>query len=584
MHKFKLPVKTNVDTTFFLVVLGLWLVIFMHIPLFNVGGFGFILPQNILTWIVVILLSGGMCLLGKYKALVVTPFMFCYLLGGLLLTLPILWTRTPQLLTEAVPRFLGLWGGLLFYVCLVQLRLSARDRRLVLWFIAISAVVEGGFVLRGLYFPEMMDPQGQRFAEVYGRYSLGSFQQINVTASWLATGLAVLMLLAFTEGCVVQDACRESWSFRRTRMFFACLFMMILSCCLILTTSRVGWLGGMVCFLVMVVCIVHAKVKKHLSLFLSTVLVMAPVVGAFVGVSLLHGPVEDVMAHSASNYQRLLTLKVTWQMVMLHPLTGWGQGAFLTAFQNYMAQSFAPNPSLELMEHPHNELLYVWFEGGAMALAGLLLILFAIVRLLFRQFDIRRLMLWSALIPILLHTQVEFPLYYSAAHFVVLLTLLAMLDVPCPTRRMQSLSSTSVMNAFPLFRCAVALLVAGILIWLVRVMHVGFVLSHFESRSLGQSVELADINPPMLTNVRFGHDLNLQRLLSFYSNQEKHQLVLFLRENAIWLKDHPEPDGYDNQINVLMFLDEPAQATSWRKCARQLFPWDKRFNHADRNK
>ncbi len=529
------------------------------------------LPQNILTWMVVTILCAVICILYRRRMLVITPFFFCLVIGAILLTAPLLWKTQPFYLWGALPRIIGLWGGVFFYFCLLQLRLTIMVFRVILWCVTLSALAESLIVFQSLFFQETLSVVGRLFRAAYGRQALGTFQQVNVTASWLATGLSVLMAIVFGH--------RKKQLYGRhiAISVLASGMLAILSCSLVLTASRVGWLAGGLCYLISAVCAIRSVKAHTLSYSNGLILLLAPVVGVIAGMVFIDRPLTQAIAHTSSNTQRLLTLRVTWQMIMLHPLSGWGLGSFRNTFQNYMALNFSPNPSAELMGHPHNELLYVWFEGGLVALAGFLLIAYAILRLLCCRPDMHRLMSWSMLIPVLLHTQTEFPLYYSAAHFITLLFFLAMLDTGNGRHRIKFYVATLFIQMLPVMRCIVGLLGAGIIVWLLRVMNTGFILSYFETDALTTPNDITHISPPVMTRARFSRDLNLLQLTRFYVSRDTTYLMKFIAVNAEQMKEHPAPDDYDNHIRVLIFLGEPVQAEAFRLSAHRLFPWDHRF-------
>lgn len=128
-------------------------------------------------------------------------------------------------------------------------------------------------------------------------------------------------------------------------------------------------------------------------------------------------------------------------MIAAHPLSGWGYGSFEYAFQHFRIELVPPTRVLEIARHPHNELLYWWVEGGLVALLGISLLILGGGRLLLQVFrhDRRAFStgaanagetsaLCLALLPMLIHTQLEYPFYLSAMHWMVFLLLLAMAD------------------------------------------------------------------------------------------------------------------------------------------------------------
>ncbi|MFQ9621647.1 MAG: Wzy polymerase domain-containing protein [Enterobacteriaceae bacterium] len=75
------------------------------------------------------------------------------------------------------------------------------------------------------------------------------------------------------------------------------------------------------------------------------------------------------------------------------------------------------------LTYPHNDLLFWWVEGGAVALLGLLVLGVSGFWLLLRRPGVRQLALLACLMPILLHTQLEYPLYQSPVHWLLVLIL-----------------------------------------------------------------------------------------------------------------------------------------------------------------
>lgn len=560
-------------TTFFISVSGVWLVILMHIPFYNLGGSGFSLPQNIMTWIVVAILCGGTLLINPVKKIVVTPFMISLITGSVLMTVPLLWAEDPVAAGGAMGRFCGLWAGVFFYFCLLQVNFTEKSVRILLWFITLSAMVEGCIVLQTLYLPWTLSETSFRLYTDNGRGSLGTFQQVNVTASWLATGLAAQMVLCFTakNEFAIRSVCPGSCS---VKLAVSVIILTFLAACIVLTTSRTGWLGGVLGYLVVISILVK---KGRILSVQGLVLLLAPLGGIVTGTMLLESTVAQAIAHTGSNHQRLLTLKETLEMIMQHPFRGWGVGTFRTAFQNYMASHFVSNPSHELMGHPHNEALYLWFEGGIIALAGYLLIMLVTAWLIFSRPSIQRRIMGVILLPIMLHTLTEFPLYYSAAHFVVLLILLAALDLtgrPIHPGFAISVRMKPVFN-FAVFSIVLASTCSAL--WLIKAFTTESMLSHFEDGTLKNPENITQIIAPPLTGERYWHDLNLLNLVHYYATGNQKWLKDYLRINTQWLRHHPEPDDYDNQIQVLSVTGQTETAEKYRIYASRLFPWDSRF-------
>ncbi|THD47443.1 hypothetical protein ERD95_15005 [Enterobacteriaceae bacterium ML5] len=568
--------KAYLPAAVFISVSGAWFLILMHLPLYNLGGSGFILPQNILTWVIVAVLCGIIISMNTRRSIIFTPFLALLIFASVLMTIPLLWSADPVTESSSIARFIGLWAGVFFYFCLLQLRFTEKMLQTCLWFIALSAMVEGGIVLQTLFLPGTLSETGLQFYINNGLSAAGTFQQVNVTASWLATGLVAQLVLILRDRSDVGKTCRYN-GLRYVRPALSAIITTMLSACIVLTRSRVGWLGGSLCYLIISLCLLSSKKKHSPHAGKTLVLVFAPLVGTALGLMLLDGTPAQAISHDASNYQRLLTLKETWQMIMLLPFKGWGGGTYQEAFQRYMASHFVNNPSHELMEHPHNELLYVWFEGGVIALLGYLFIMLGICRLCLRGLSMQRCTLGTTLIPIFLHTGTEFPLYYSAAHFVVLLILLVLLDQPGGTRQAAFTLPDKMRSVSILIRITAVLVSICIILWLIKAFYMAHLLSHFEDGTLDKPDKIVQMTPPSLTRERYLHDLNLLNLVHYYGSGNQKFLNNYVLTNTEWLKHHPEPDDYDNQIRVLRVVGQPERAEIYRQAAKQLFPWDQRF-------
>ena len=74
------------------------------------------------------------------------------------------------------------------------------------------------------------------------------------------------------------------------------------------------------------------------------------------------------------------------------------------------------------VDHPHNELLFWLAEGGIMPFFGLILVAGAWIIMIIRMPLKESLCFLAIILPIIVHTQVEFPFYQSLVHWIVFLT------------------------------------------------------------------------------------------------------------------------------------------------------------------
>ena len=184
----KAPV--NAPAIAVLPLLLIWMAVLLPVYHPNMGGGGLALPQNILAWSVMalttLIVTFTVCL-GRTR-LSLTPTARLLLLGIAVLALPLLYTR-PEWREDALWRCAGLLGGWLFYIACLQLRLTARQRNLLLFGLLFAVGVQALLAALQLFAPALawVSPNGSR---VYG-----VFQQPNVLGSFIATGLALALWL-----------------------------------------------------------------------------------------------------------------------------------------------------------------------------------------------------------------------------------------------------------------------------------------------------------------------------------------------------------------------------------------------------
>ncbi|ELV2798020.1 O-antigen ligase C-terminal domain-containing protein [Enterobacter ludwigii] len=544
-----------------LVMQGLFWLVIMHLPWPNNGDYGMNLPMNPLTWSFISLFSLYIWLMTDIPILRVTPFFWMVVCSAVLFTLPVLWALSEGIML-ALPRLLGIWGGVMVYLTLLQSPFREKETVTMFYFLAGAAVIETIISLMGFYCPPLLPFPLDALAQHYKGYAPGIFQQVNVTASFLATGLApLLFLLADRRQALVRSRAETG------RLAALGLSIIIVSAALVLFHSRIGWIGGITAAICTSVLFGSARFRYKTTRWRRALIILLPVAGGMVGAVLLNGSVADSLRHDGSNHQRFLTLDYTLRMIALHPFKGWGLGMFEPAFQNFMAALPFANPSREMMQHPHNEILFIWAEGGVLALAGGLFLL-AGWYLLYHQR--KTLWQWEALLttlPILLHTQVEFPLYYSVPHFFALLLMLAAAENQYNTLRITVVFLRKSLVAVSLYGI---ILCGQLFISSIK-------LGEFETGRLAHPESVVTLKAAWLMQMRYKRDVSLLHLSRFNHSGNMEELEAFAKENGKWIEQHMEEDAYNDQINVLLFLNRRSEARELKQRAHRLMPWDDRF-------
>lgn len=329
--------------------------------------------------------------------------------GGVLLCLPLAWMPVWADRYGALSQA----GGLL--LCLMQLSglggrpVSEAVARRTGGLLVLAGLACVAAVCRQVWWPVMATSWFPLMGD--GRPS-GVFQQINNMASFLATAAVVAAHL---------------WLTRRRGVWLVC--MVLLTFALALCQSTVGWLGLLVTGLALAV----AGWRASRLASVAAVLTLAAGYGA--GLFALRFGGHALVDHEASRAVRAALWRASAELGLAHPLTGAGAGSFAGVLTGGLRDLNITIPGGDWFTHPHNELLYRWVEGGLTGVAGLLCLIVWGAGLTCRTLARARrhggygtpgqdAPGWLlCCLPVLLHTQTEYPLIQSSLHCMVLVLL-----------------------------------------------------------------------------------------------------------------------------------------------------------------
>ncbi|MCP1107408.1 Wzy polymerase domain-containing protein [Serratia nevei] len=555
--------KTTINAPILAVLplLLIWMAVILPVYHPNMGGGGLALPQNILAWgamaLTTLIVTATVCL-GRAR-LSLTPTARLLLLGIAVLALPLLYTR-PEWREDALWRCAGLLGGWLFYVACLQLRLTARQRDLLLYGLLFAVGVQALLAALQLFAPTLawVIPNGGR---VYG-----VFQQPNVLGSFIATGLALALWLLLAPLCAPT---------RRQLPLLALLA--IFSALLVLIQSRAAWLGGALA----AALLLWRFARRHPAT--SRWAVGALLLGVAIGLTVLFtGSGLDgragLIGRELSNSARLTMLHDVGAMILAKPLLGWGYGGFEYSFAHFRLQTMPWRDVLEVAGHPHNEILLWWVEGGLPALAGIVIILVAGALLLKRAWQRdreqpagARVGLFLVLLPMLVHTQLEYPFYLSAPHWLAFLLLLALLDGqtgeprPLPFARLLSL---------PVAMAAIGVLVMAVFAWQGRM-----ALTQSERTLLATIDSIEQMPPPAawIYRERKTFDEQSHALLVYNQTRDDALLTGYRQWANAYLQRRIDANVYATLIMILRYQGAQAEADARLREATFLFARDARF-------
>ncbi|WP_373226117.1 Wzy polymerase domain-containing protein [Enterobacter cloacae complex sp. ESBL7] len=492
------------------------------------------------------------------------------LLSFLVLTLPLLWMPPGSDAWRAVTRVLMMWCGGVFLLWLAASRVSEALSAL-----AADALIVTGLVCAVSVLLCVLWPAGYAhwLPLQEGLRPSGGFRQINVMASFLATMLVLSL---------------HRWLFCGQVRYLGCLVIFMVS--LVMAQSTIGLLGATVVALLMTVAGRRA-VRGRLSVALAVLAVSWA--GTRTGMTLmsLQAPVD----HTFGQLGRIQMWRACAQLIASHPWRGVGYGMFEGRYPDGVAllQEVQRDPSIVV--HPHNELVYQVTEGGLVAVVGLAFLLVWGVRVALR--------LWvqasaaggygkpgsDALgpglcaLPVLLHTQVEYPWYLSGVHFVLSLFLFGL-----ALSRMAPALPAAVLPSRIHFASRALLAIAGVfLVWFSltgTLIRVGI---DAAKQTMATDISLFErvrwLNPWFMPDQQaFVVSLHDMQLFNQDGDPARPgRAEQFYRD---YLLRHPDPNVYAMYLQVLSLDGKTAQAKQVYDEARRRVGWDSRFSRAPDNK
>ncbi|HCR2152641.1 hypothetical protein RZR10_00880 [Enterobacter asburiae] len=155
----------------------------MHLPWPNSGDYG----MNLLRLGIISLLGPIVWLCLRAKTVSIPPHLFT-----------IICKRSAVYSS-------GILEGVFAYLTLLQQPIREKETVALFYLLAAAAVIECALSLAGFYCPQYLPFPLNSLAEKYSGYAPGIFQQVNVTASFLATGLAALLGTVILQPSVVAS-------------------------------------------------------------------------------------------------------------------------------------------------------------------------------------------------------------------------------------------------------------------------------------------------------------------------------------------------------------------------------------------
>ncbi|MEH6822896.1 MAG: Wzy polymerase domain-containing protein [Motiliproteus sp.] len=408
----------------------LFSVLFLLAPLYyqdNAGGEGLYLPFNNTVWIATAFLIALGLLKFSYNRVLLLPKMTAAILFFLTVTTLVGAIGTVSTSSSWLFRSLSIWGGMLLFFSCAQFQFNRRQRDNLLYLLLGSTVVQALYCL--VHLLALDSPPGW-MSQSMG-IPRGIFQQQNLAASYLATGLLIALFLT-----TLPSYRQRHWLIKA----FVLSSIALNSLIIITSSSRTGMLAALAGIILMLGAR-HRQLINHGARSVS-LLLLALVIGIGAGYQFetktggMQAGLERLSQVTQSstdptrNDVRIMMYASSWELFLQKPIFGYGIGQFQSIWHDKKAQYLSDHPEAAILEprlsHPHNELMYWAIEGGLVALSGILVLGLAFLKVCANLGWQRGGAYLVLLLPLTLHTQVELPFYISQLHWLLFIVLIAL--------------------------------------------------------------------------------------------------------------------------------------------------------------
>lgn len=528
----------------------------MHIILDTPGGTGLYLSFNIIAWLfVVILLALGLWQMAINKKIVYSKMLVWLSVGCLCLYIPAFFAF--EFTDHAIPRLLALTAGLLLLFCLYQFPVTQTDKHQLLILILVAVAIESSFGLAQYFLFE----EG-----FWGGYKVGRskphgvFLQPNVMATFMATGLAIALFLSTKSTLITSRFYFLFKSFIYFSLFSTSFLLVVLQ-------SRTGHLSALLVLTLMTPYLYHNSRKQ---LTVNILIISLAILTSIVNLKESNGPKWDSKDYTSIN-ARSVIYEVSLDMVKTKPLLGYGYGnferSFIDHFNRYAIEKPNIGNTIQGLSHPHNEVLFWVVEGGVLALFAFMLFATAYITTWLNISRRKSLALFALLLPILLHSQLEFPFYSSVSHFIIFLLILWLTDTENPKNTLSIECSRTILIRFT------ALLIPMIFIpFLTTALHTANILVEHEKQSYASIEKLKDIINPIAWKDRLDSAVYAHILVSGLIQRDSKKLERYIVWGLQRIKYMPRESVYVNLLLAFKVLNKHDEYQQLLIEAKQSYP------------
>ncbi|GLP99478.1 ligase [Methylophaga thalassica] len=523
----------------------------------SIGGTGFDLPFNISVWFAATLVIGFMLWHIASSDTITLPKNYLYLLmlpAGILLSAVIAGVVEP---VTWLFRILYILAGVIFLFGLFQYKSLSVER--VLFFIVLSGLLVSIYGVVQIH----------HWQNYIGGFLLSSknllpttiFQQVNVTASYLATSILIATYLLFTSSINTKKA------------FQSLLYITILigSYVLVTSGSRTGLLSLGVGLIFLLLGLLKSVTKQKAKL--STLIVIL-LVSSWAGQAGLNRTADKAytLVKAENSEARVVIYGAALDSIQSSPIFGHGIGSYKSEWLAHSPSWYEDYQNVSMpytLGHPHNELLMWAVEGGALAVIGILVALTSTVWLIVRFYGMISLTYFSLLLPISLHNMVELPFYISSLHWFVWLFLiyLALKNIVIDNNNL-----LSQMARLSLRGITIVFSLVSFLFILQTAIAQKDITDYVYGRSTDKPLQQALINPYFQADARAM--ANRSVLYHAIENGDKQKIMQLLEQFQHELDTNPDLKLFEDVINGYEAIKDKEQSCFVAEHALMIYPWN----------
>lgn len=528
----------------------------MHVVLATPGGTGLYLSFNVLAWLlVVIMVALGLWQITLNKKIYYSKMFVWFSLATACLIIPVFYDFT--LTDHAIPRILALVGGLAFLFSFYQFRPSAQDKFNLLIVILLAIAIEATLGLAQYFLFE----EG-----FWGGFKIGIsrphgvFLQPNVMASFMATGLAIALYISPRH--IIKNLPFPKLSLGLVYFsLFATTFL------LVVLQSRTGLISALVVLVLMTFYLLPSSKKQYV---MNIAIVMLALIS-----TLFTFNESNIPKRNSDVYENIGARKeiytVSLDMIKQRPLLGYGYGSFERSFIDNFNRYAIKHPNIgntiTRLDHPHNEFLFWVVEGGIVALIGLLLFSFAFFQTWLKVSRKKSLAFIAMLLPILLHSQLEFPFYSSVSHFLVFIIILWITDSENP----QNIKSIQCDKTF-LIRFITLLSLIIFIPFFITTLHTANVLATYQKNGYKNIDKLKGIINPVAWKTHLDVIVYSNIFATALKEQDSEKLTLYINWGLKRIAYKPRQTLYSNVLTAMKILNRKEDYDALLAEAKRTYP------------